>query len=715
MRNKRNGCGSIVFYSIVIVVIIMSQSAYCGADDLIVGERDIFVAAEPTLEFDKVYAFDNSGMAWVEKDGKGGFVNIYGDIIVPLEYDILDSGDFHTIGDWDDMSDIPPFIVPRIAEGSVTLEKSGVEYVIHVSENGVAGSRWLNDNLPYAGDSYTVDWYNDFGMWGFYRGETRLIEGVGELRELSWGMLNRYYQVKNHDERTVSLYDIETEKLVIPAECIWYNIEEAGFVTVYRAADDDDNYVTEYYELDGKKIEVASLAGTGIPEDERLRYRYVALDLFEVTAHGNKKKMIMNRAGKIISPHQDMEMEMEYVGAAFFGMTKKGQWGMVNTSIELVFPYDRYDESQKFSFWSYSGSATGGHERECQYQEPLYYFHNSLMWIKKDGKYGILQIVDVQEDVQARKQANAARVVTVQEEEVVKIIRIRINGEELILDQEPVMENDRVLVPLRGIFEALDAEVVWDETTQTVTATRGEGFIVLRLQIGSDTLLINEREVILDVPAKIVNGRTLVPVRAVTEAFGAEVEWSERALFVSIYFSAIQAQQMDKYIGKAVAIINKSNGLAMTSGFEGEARLQPYDGNVFQLFYIEVDNRDALTYSIGNAHLTGIVYNPFGKDDEYWRGKLTYEYISNSEGTTAKGEPVHFEHHYTGWRFESMGDDYFIIGPQSAPTRVLDAGGKEAGFEYDYWLWDRNDTDLQIFEIRVIGEVDELPGVFKRN
>jgi hypothetical protein len=78
-------------------------------------------------------------------------------------------------------------------------------------------------------------------------------------------------------------------------------------------------------------------------------------------------------------------------------------------------------------------------------------------------------------------------------------------------------------VPLRVIFENLGATVDWDGVTSTVTATQGSN--ILKLTIGKSIAYKNGATVELDVPAKVINGRTLVPVRFVSEAMGANVRW----------------------------------------------------------------------------------------------------------------------------------------------------------------------------------------------
>jgi len=93
----------------------------------------------------------------------------------------------------------------------------------------------------------------------------------------------------------------------------------------------------------------------------------------------------------------------------------------------------------------------------------------------------------------------------------------------IAFDQVPVIENGRTLVPLRAIFEKIGATVEWDGNTQTVKATKGDTSI--SLTINNTTAYKNGQPITLDVPAKILNGRTLVPVRFVADCFGVDVQW----------------------------------------------------------------------------------------------------------------------------------------------------------------------------------------------
>lgn len=105
-------------------------------------------------------------------------------------------------------------------------------------------------------------------------------------------------------------------------------------------------------------------------------------------------------------------------------------------------------------------------------------------------------------------------------------ISVNLNGKPLSFDVSPTMHNGRVLVPLRIIFESLGATVDWDGITNTVTASKF-GHVV-KLKIGERKAFIGNSTVEIDVPPIVINNRTLVPVRFVSEAFGSYVTWNEK-------------------------------------------------------------------------------------------------------------------------------------------------------------------------------------------
>lgn len=115
-----------------------------------------------------------------------------------------------------------------------------------------------------------------------------------------------------------------------------------------------------------------------------------------------------------------------------------------------------------------------------------------------------------------------------------------LNGNKLEFDQAPVMCGDRILVPMRKIFEELGASVEWNNETKVATATKGSTRIYIKIGhpymgICRDiTKSLEESNISLDTPAILYNSRTLVPVRAVSEALDANVDWDDSAQTVII-------------------------------------------------------------------------------------------------------------------------------------------------------------------------------------
>ncbi|MBI5708052.1 MAG: copper amine oxidase N-terminal domain-containing protein [Armatimonadetes bacterium] len=99
-------------------------------------------------------------------------------------------------------------------------------------------------------------------------------------------------------------------------------------------------------------------------------------------------------------------------------------------------------------------------------------------------------------------------------------------------DVKPVMMNGRVMVPVRGVFEHMNATVDWDNDARSVNAQHGSTSI--RLPIDSYKATVNGRQVDLDSPATIYRGRTMVPLRFLSEALGGSVDWIAQSRTVEI-------------------------------------------------------------------------------------------------------------------------------------------------------------------------------------
>lgn len=124
-----------------------------------------------------------------------------------------------------------------------------------------------------------------------------------------------------------------------------------------------------------------------------------------------------------------------------------------------------------------------------------------------------------------------------------KAVSVVINGKLQAFDQTAIVMNGNTMVPMRGIFEKLGATIKWDQSTKTVTGTKGTTTVVL--QIGSKTAKVNGKTVTLTAPATIVNGNTMVPLRFVSESLGADVKWDAKTYTATITLGNVSVPIVD--------------------------------------------------------------------------------------------------------------------------------------------------------------------------
>lgn len=115
-------------------------------------------------------------------------------------------------------------------------------------------------------------------------------------------------------------------------------------------------------------------------------------------------------------------------------------------------------------------------------------------------------------------------------------IKIFIDSNEISVSQPPVIQNGRTLVPLRGVAENLNCNVNWNGETKTVVLTKND--TVIKLQINHMLVNVtdskNTYDVLIDSPAILLNGTTMVPIRTIAELFDAKVNWDNQNKIVYI-------------------------------------------------------------------------------------------------------------------------------------------------------------------------------------
>jgi len=106
-------------------------------------------------------------------------------------------------------------------------------------------------------------------------------------------------------------------------------------------------------------------------------------------------------------------------------------------------------------------------------------------------------------------------------------------GEKLLgFDTEPVIESERILVPLRFVFESMGADVEWENSSRRAGVK--DGATTINFSIDNTTAYINGTNKVMDVPARLVNSITMVPLRFLSEELGFNVLWNQESRTATI-------------------------------------------------------------------------------------------------------------------------------------------------------------------------------------
>ncbi len=134
-------------------------------------------------------------------------------------------------------------------------------------------------------------------------------------------------------------------------------------------------------------------------------------------------------------------------------------------------------------------------------------------------------------------------------------ITVILNGSPMSFEQEPVLQNDSTLIPFRAIFEKLDMAVQWFEDEKRVTAQKED--TVITLFIDRPVMYVNDDIIELNTPPVIYNDFTLVPLRAVSEAAGAAVDWDGNTRTVTI---TARESDFESWANQVLVLTNNERG-----------------------------------------------------------------------------------------------------------------------------------------------------------
>lgn len=206
-------------------------------------------------------------------------------------------------------------------------------------------------------------------------------------------------------------------------------------------------------------------------------------------------------------------------------------------------------------------------------------------------------------------------------------IKVYIEGNKINFDVPPQTINNRTMVPIRAIFEAMGANVTWDDTTQTAISTKDN--TTVKMTLNNTTEYINDVACEMDVTPVIIDGRTLAPARYVAEAFGYNVKWDETTKSILISknytfdtntYEGILAQYTEKLQEKNPILISefKNEAVDNKDGIMGLANIHTEKLEILAEICTEGEEKMA------EIHLT----SGSGKYSEYseWAAKLQEVY-----------------------------------------------------------------------------------------
>ncbi len=212
-------------------------------------------------------------------------------------------------------------------------------------------------------------------------------------------------------------------------------------------------------------------------------------------------------------------------------------------------------------------------------------------------------------------------------------IRVYVDGQEIPFDVPPTVIQGRVLVPLRGIFERLGATVDYNAQTQHIMAVRGAQTV--ELTIGSRQARVNSNGTLLDVPAFTIAGRTMVPLRFISESIGANVQWVEASRVILI--GSTGASPPPPAQGQTIS----GRVLSVSTGDHPQIVVRARDGKDYSIAVMPetaIFRYNAQSKAGGSAPLASLQRGDYVTVDvngQYQASKITAEYRVAAAGRIA--------------------------------------------------------------------------------
>lgn len=287
-------------------------------------------------------------------------------------------------------------------------------------------------------------------------------------------------------------------------------------------------------------------------------------------------------------------------------------------------------------------------------------------------------------------------------------ITISVNGRIIETDCEPYIKNDRTMVPMRAIFEALGATVRWNNRTKTAIGTKGSTDV--KITIGEEWMRVKKEKVSLDAPAEIKNGRTMVPVRAISEALGASVSWDNENKAVVIELPILKYTEHNIEEMKIKTTYNEAGKAIRTE--------EEYDDGTVVVTSYSYDEHGRITEQV----LNGNVIERYEYDEQgrlilmeynygmWYKGVKTYEYDDEKNSMRYEdgenrsyfeyddnGYEIYEEYSVGSWAKSEYTDDGIVIKSETSTgegwENTFDDEGRIVLTEYKNGYWEKREYD----------------------
>ena len=480
--------------------------------------------------YDYVTAF-SGGVARVVVDGKSGLIDRQGNIVLPIIYDEV----------WltsRSMGNNPygSYIRSLAQNGLIRVRKNELYGLVDKDGNIVIPV--IYEFVGFGGNGEITAGQGDY-FWKLDITTNSLIEINSEDISSIW---NRYGLTLDVRDDKWGFVD-ESGNTVVPFIYDLANPFINGLSAVMRSSSSDDNFSTW------------GIVNTSGEEVLPTEFNFISLDNFYEGLLGVSSGFLQTARAGFIDTSGRLSIPTRFDSARDFSeglalVWVNGETMFINTNGDVVIPNSLYyyfvdsfrNGLARVQLRGDSGdvstSKSGFMDRNGTIVIPAEFdwnntfsFSEGQALARRNGVWGILRsataYVPDHTPIPTPDEPTADTTISDNDD-----IRVYLDGNLLTFDQPPIFRNNRILVPLRVIFEELGAEVHWVEESQRVIAIRGN--IDISMQVGNHIMSINDDNIFLDVYPQLVENRVLVPVRAIAESFGADVEWNAQTQSVYI-------------------------------------------------------------------------------------------------------------------------------------------------------------------------------------